>query len=405
MLIKLGWRNLWRNKLRTGIMLAAMVFGLVSVIGVMGFINGMIDSMVNNAIAWQTSHIQVHNKRYIDNPQIKDTLVNSEELLKAIQTHPEVTDYAARFLADGMVASARSTRGVRINGIELAQEARVTPLATHIIDGQWLDESGRNPALVSQKTAQRLRLKVGSKVVLTFSDLQGEVAGAAFRVKGIFKTPSSAFDDGNLFVRKADLQALAGMRGIHEIAILTAKDADLAKVSAELQQATQAENQVRTWREVQPLLASLLSQMGVSNGIMLGVFVLALAFGIVNIMLMSVFERTREFGVLMAVGMQKHKIRNLIIFETALLGFTGSALGIIGAILLISLLQHTGLPLGALAEGLGGFGIDTTVYPRVGVGNYLATLVTVVGASMLAALYPARQILKRRPVDAMADKH
>ena len=405
MLAKLAWRNLWRNKLRTGIMLSAMVFGLIGVAAMMGFVTGMYGNMIHNAIAWQTSHIQIHNTRYLTDPNINATIADSQALLDTIAQQPGIKAWSPRFLADGMVASARSARGVRINGIAPDLEARVTPLADSIREGEWLSPEGRYPVLVSSKTAERLRLKIGSKVVLTLTSAAGEVTGGAFRVRGIFKTPSSAFDEGNVFVRRADLVALAGIGGIHEIAILLANDNDAFSMRDVLQAQTSEQNTVRDWQQVQPMLASMIKQMGPSNAIVLGIFVTALGFGIVNIMLMSVFERTREFGVLMAVGMQKHKIFLLIMLETAWLGISGALLGIAGSIGLVHVLQRTGIPLGRMAEGLGAFGVDTTLYPQVSFSDYQMIFITVVAASLLAALYPARQILKQRPVDAMAEKH
>lgn len=306
-----------------------------------------------------------------------------------------------------MVASARSNRGVRINGIDTQAESTVTPLADNITQGEWLSEEGRNPVLVSEKTASRLKLRIGSKVVLTFTDASGDVSGAAFRVRGIFKTPSTSFDDSNVFVRRADLTALAGIEGAHEVAVLLDSD-DAAMLQAKRLRSDEAipvGNRIRDWQQVQPLLASLINQQGLSNAIMLGIFVVAMGFGIVNIMLMSVFERTHEFGVLMAVGMQKHRVFILIMLETAWLGITGAGLGLLASLIVIGVLQYTGIPLGAMAEGLGAFGVDTLLYPQVTFTEYLMIFFTVVAASLLAALYPARQILKQRPVDAMADKH
>ncbi|WP_064605135.1 ABC transporter permease [Photobacterium sp. J15] len=405
MLVKLAWRNLWRNKIRTGIMLSAMVFGLIGAVSMMGFVTGMYASMIHNAIAWQTSHIQVHNSRYLNDPDINATIVDASQLQQAIAELTDVKAWSARFVADGMVASARSARGVRITGVEPDAEAQVTPIAESIEQGEWLSDEGRNPVLVSVKMAERLRLKLGSKVVLTLTSASGEVTGGAFRVRGIFKTPSSAFDDGNVFVRRTDLSALAGIDGVHEVAILLGNDNDAFAFKDELQAQISSQNTVRDWQEVQPMLASIIKQMGPSNAIMLGIYVVALAFGIVNIMLMSVFERTREFGVLMAVGMQKHKVFLLIMLETTCLGVSGAVLGILGSIGLVAVFQQTGIPLGKMAEGLGAFGVDTTLYPQVSVSDYQMVFITVVAASVLAALYPAHQILKKRPVDAMAEKH
>ncbi|MBY6185136.1 ABC transporter permease [Marinobacter hydrocarbonoclasticus] len=410
MLVKLAWRNLWRNKVRTAIMLGAMTFGLVGVVVMVGFITGLYGNMIQNAIAWQTSHLQVQNTRYLTHPDIQDTLAMPDALARWLDSQPDITAWSGRFIADGMVASARSTRGIRINGVIPAQEAVVTPVASHIIEGAWLDEQGRNPVVLSAKTAERLRLKVNTKVVLTFTDPEGEVTGAAFRVRGIYRSPISAFDDANLFVRQSDLTQLAHMQGVHELAILTRDGGALPHpltdtLKQQLGGIAGPDAQVRDWQTVQPMLAAIISQMGVSNAIILGIYVLAMSFGIVNVMLMSVFERTREFGVLMAVGMTKPRIFALILLEASLLGLCGGALGVTLAYALMGWLGRVGIPLGSMADGLSAFGADSLLYPQVAPSDYLMVLLTVLAASLLSALYPARQILKQRPVDAMAQRY
>ncbi|WP_028109788.1 ABC transporter permease [Ferrimonas futtsuensis] len=410
MLIKLAWRNLWRNPLRTGILLATMVFGLTGVITLMGFLTGMYANMIDNAIAWQTSHLQVQRAGYRENPEISRTIVDPEPILNALGHNPDVAAVSARFLTQGMVASARSSRGVLIRGVTPTDEAQVTPVASHLVEGQWLDDQGRNPVVLSRRTAERLKLRLGSKVVITFSDRSGDVTGAAFRVRGLFQTPSSQFDDNNLYVRRSDLHSLAGLEGVHEIAIrLTESDfrdqRDLDRVRHALRSQSAPGNSIDAWGEIQPMLASILSQSGVSNGIILGVYVTAMGLGIINIMLMSVFERTREFGMLMAVGMPKGRIFLLILLETTLLGCSGGLLGVILSALLMMILAHTGINLQLMAEGLAAFGVDTLLYPRVELTEYLMVFVTVALTAMLAALYPARQILRKQPVDAMSEKH
>ncbi|UYI49317.1 ABC transporter permease [Vibrio natriegens] len=410
MLIKLAWRNLWRNKLRTSIMIGAMVFGLMGVIAMIGFMNGLVDSMIKNAISWQTSHLQIHQNQYLVNPELEQTIPDAHVIAATLANQQQVKAVAERFLVDGMIASARSTRGIRINGIDIVQEPLITPLAQHIQQGQWLDADGRNPILVSQKTAKRLNLRVGSKVIVTLSDINGDVSGAAFRVRGIFKTPSSTFDDGNAYVRKADLEKVAGLKGTHEISILlNSNDEKVLEKTKRFTQTllsntTKDHLVVRKWEEIQPLLSTMMSSMDISNQVMLVVFVLAMMLGIINIMLMSVFERTREFGVLMAVGMQQHKIRLLIILETLFLGLSGCMFGLIGSAIMLKILSITGLSLSGLADGLGAYGVDTLLFPRVSFYEYQMIIVAIFVASLFAAWYPSRQILKHRPVDAMAEK-
>ena len=405
MLVKLAWKNLWRNKIRTSTVLGAVVFGLVGVTLMIGFMNGMIDNMIGNAIKWQTSHLQIQQKSYRENPEINKVLEQESQLKKLLNSLPEIKAWTSRQLAQGMIASAHSTRGITIMGVDLTSEVLLTPIAENIVVGHWLTNQGRNPIVVSSKTAQRLKLRLGSKVVLTFTDVSGDVAGAAFRVFGIFKSPSSAFDDNHLFTRKDDLKALSGIKEDHQIAILLRDDGQLATVKTKIAQQLSPHNIVQNWREIQPMLAIMIASMGSSNLIILVIFIVAMSFGIVNIVLMSVFERTREFGVLMAVGMRKSQILTLILFESTLLGVIGGCLGVIVSWIILVVLQVTGLPLTAMAEGLSAMGIDSLLYPQVGTSDYLCIFTMVVLASFLAGFYPARQILKKRPVDAMLEKH
>lgn len=394
-------------------MLGAMIFGVVGVMLMMGFMNGIIDNLVKNTIQWQTSHIQIHQKNYALNPDINLVIDNEPEITKWLEQAPQVKAWTSRTLVNGMIASARSTCGIQVNGIDLESEPKITPIAEHILEGEWLDDKGRNPILVSQKTADRLKLRVGSKIVLTFTDTTGEVTGAAFRVRGIFKTSSSTFDDANVYVRKTDIQQLGQVYFDHEIAILLHAEDQVSAFSDQLNKTfsapslnnhSKSNNIVQDWLQLQPLLSTMMSSMDAGNQVILVIFVIAMGFGIINILLMSVFERTREFGVLMAVGMKKGNIRRLIILESGFIGLIGAGSGVICALFLMFILNQTGIPLEAMAEGLNAFGIDSVLYPSVSFSDYVTVFVMVWCVSVLAGLYPAHQIIKKKPVEAMAEK-
>ena len=405
MLFKLAWKNVWRNRLRSGIMVAAMVFGLLGVILMVGFVKAMTDNMLENAIKYQTAHLQIHNPGFLINEELHAWLPEADAMAAELRVIPGIEGVTVRHVVDGMLASAASTRGVRINGVIAADEAVVTNLEESLVQGSMLPEKGRNPILVSRRSADKLNLRLKSKVVLTFSDLNGEVSGAAFRVCGFFSTPSTGFDEGNVFVRRADLTGYTGLDQFHEIAIRL-EDGDT--IDAFKQQVTAKAGDrglVQDWGEVQPVLAAMKGTMGISNAIIIGVFVTALGFGIINIMLMSVFERTREFAMLMAVGMTGGKVLRLVVMESLMLGGVGSLLGLAASIIMIAITGTVGLPFGRMAEGLGAFGLDAVLYPEVAATTYLGTLAVLLVTSVLAALYPARQILKKRLSEALAEKH
>ncbi|MFA0474292.1 ABC transporter permease [Vibrio breoganii] len=405
MLIKLAWRNLWRTPLRTSTILLAIVIGVLSVILMIGFMSGLMTNMLGNAIQWQTNAIQIHHPDYSLEPDVNLVISDTESIQALIQDEKAITAYSERHIVTGMIASARANRGIRVLGVSPEQEAQVTPIEDKLVAGQWLSGEGRNPIVLSNKLADRLKLRLGSKVVLTFSDTHGEVTGGAFRVRGIFISPSASFDDNSVFVRISDLTELTGVSGIHEIAIAM-DDYQLAPALAtRLSDLLNAEVSVENWQTLQPYLKTLISSMQSFNYLLLVIFVVAMGLGIINIMLMSVFERTQEFGVLMAVGMTPEKVRGLIVLEASFLGLTGAGVGVLLALGITAILQTTGIDLSIASEGLAEFGIDTVFYPQVTSSQYLILAFAVLLVSVLSALYPARQIIKQSPIQAMNDKH
>lgn len=405
MLVTLAWRNVWRNQLRSFIMMAAMVFGLLGVVLMVGFVRAMTVNMVENAIKYQTAHLQIHNPDFLVNEELAAWLADAEQLADDIRKQPGVAAVAVRQVVNGMMASAATTRGVRIHGIDIDQETKVTAVADSLVTGELLSAKGRNAILISQRSARKLNLRIGSKVVLTFSDSNGDVAGAAFRVTGMFNTPNSGFDEANVFVRYPDLVKLTGIDQAHEIAIRLVDGDSLGRMKPLLANMAEQQGKVRDWGEIQPMLATMTGTMDISNTIMIAVFILALGFGIVNIMLMSVFERSREFGMLMAIGMTGSRVLRLVVLESLLLGSVGGLLGLAASSLLIFIFGRIGLPLGTMAEGLGVYGMDTVLYPEVNFATYLSTFMMIVVTSILAALYPARQILKKNLSEALSEKH
>lgn len=407
MLVKLAWRNIWRNKLRTSILLGVMIFGFMSVVSMMGLLNSFYSNMIDNAIKWQTGHVKIHDSRYLDDPDLHFVLSDFTNLSQVLNQHEMIKVWSSRHLINGMIASARSARGVTINGIDPLMD--IMPISSKVIDGVWLDEDGRNPIMVSKKTSERLNLRVGSKLVLTFSDNKGEMTGAAFRVRGIFKTASTVMDDNNVYVRKADLIKISGVNGVHEVAILLNHIEDSANFVTSFPTFFSVDIDrhwsVQDWQTINPVLKTMADSAGVFNMVFLVIFVVAMAFGIINILLMSVFERTREFGVLMAVGMNKSHIRTLIMLESGIMGLGGTTLGLLGGMALILFFQKTGIDLQQFGEGLNGLGIDSILYPTVSFKEYAAAFITVCVATAVSGLYPAHHILKQSPVDAMSEKH
>jgi ABC-type lipoprotein release transport system permease subunit len=223
-----------------------------------------------------------------------------------------------------------------------------------------------------------------------------------FKVRGVYKTTNSAFDGRFAYVERNILSATAGLQPnqVHEVAVLCT-GIDEGKTAAASLAPSFKSLSVRSWEQVSPEIA-MYAEMGNFMGMIYIVIILfALAFGIVNTMMMSVLERIRELGMLMAIGMNKIRVFTMIMVESILLSLTGGAVGMAISAVILSILSKTGIDFGMWAEGLGALGYSSIIYPKTTVGNYVTITVLVIITGMVASLWPARRALRLKPVEAL----
>jgi ABC-type lipoprotein release transport system permease subunit len=268
-------------------------------------------------------------------------------------------------------------------------------------DGQWFSGEGRNEVLIGEALAQKLRLTTGKKLVITLSDRTGEISSGAFRIRGIFRTASQPFDETNIYIRRTDADRLGAMEGrVVEVAIRLHQDVETDAIAGIINQRF-PELEVKTWRELSPEMELLVVTTGQTIYIFMGIIMLALAFGIINTMLMAILERTREIGMLIALGMARMRIFWMILMETLLLVLAGAPAGMIPAVLTVMYTRKNGIDLSVFSEVLSSFGWDTRVYPFLEVGMLLRVLGLVTLTALLSALLPAKRALRLKPADAL----
>jgi ABC-type lipoprotein release transport system permease subunit len=284
-------------------------------------------------------------------------------------------------------------------------EPATTTFHENVIDGEYLTADIRNPILLGESLSEKLDIGIGNRVVLTFQSVDDELTSASFNVVGIFKTASDAFDERNVRVRSEDLsELLAGKPVYHEIAVML-QDADSSKAFTDDLGAAFPDLAAETWYELSPELRYI-SDFGNSMTfyIML-VILLALAFGILNTMLMAIFERTRELGMLMAVGMSRLRIFVMIMLESVALTLSGAVIGILIAVGFVSRLDDTGIDMAAVGgESLSEFGYDTVIYPIMTGGDYTNIIILVICTAILSAIYPAIKALRIKPAEVVREK-
>ncbi|KPM46854.1 ABC transporter permease [Jiulongibacter sediminis] len=401
MLLKIAWRNIWRNRTRSLIIIIAIMLGLWAGVFLTGFSWGMYDSRIESLIANESSHLQIHNEKFRQEYMSKHVIQDAEQYEEILDKDENVEAYSSRLVVNAMVASSRSSSGIRVSGVDTTAENQTTALNEKVVEGDYFLPRGRNQILVSQKTADKLKLGLRKKLVITFTDTQGELVSASFRIVGIFKSGNSAYDEMNAFVQKKDLDPLLKSNGQpQEIAVLLKDDRQMEALQSELQ-TVNSTSKVENWRELDPLMEYAIDSFDSSMQVIIGIIMLALAFGIVNTMLMSIMDRVREIGMLMAIGLNKAKLFVMIMLETLFLSLVGAPLGMLLAFITILITGKTGIVLKGMESGLEMMGFSSVVYPALLPDQFVKIGIMVLIVTFLAAIFPIIKAIRLDPAKAI----
>lgn len=400
MILTLAWKNIFRSKRRSFVVVGAITVGVWALIFLFSFLNSFNEAYIRNAIKFEHSHIQLHDPEYLTEKELKYTIAEASTLIDYLQTQEQVAAFSTRQIINGMIASSKSSKGIQIYGIEEALEDSLTSLSSLIQEGTYFEQIKRNPILVSQKTADKLNLKIKSKVVLTFQDIDGEITSAAFRVSGIFDSKAPRINEGVVYVRQTDINRLVKSEGVSEIALLLKEEAMITTTKAALKMRYDHLS-IRSFDEIAPEFDLLKQQSVVSKQVLTGIIMLALLFGIVNTMLMTVLERTKEIGMLRSIGMHKRKVFGMIVDETILLALIGAPVGLLFGYLTNLYFGTYGMDLSAYSSSLKSYGYDTIFYPSITASTYPILSFVVVMTSLIGALYPAFKAIQLNPLEAI----
>ena len=404
LLIKIAWRNIWRSKLRSAVVMLAIASGLVGGLFSSAWMNGMAKQRVKDTFSIETAHIQFHNPEFADNFDVKKIIHSTEEKLEELSKIEGIKAVTSRLKTSAMAATANKNMGVTIVGVLPKSEKEVFGLANKIdsTQGDFFDTKKKNSIVISKALATELKARLKSKIVLTFQDYNGEITGAAFKVTGIYKTTNSVWDKMHVFVKDTDLRKVLELPEgqSHEIDILL-DDYDQALVISEQLQKKYPDILSEDWSKIQPYINFITKYMDIMMGVFMLIILGALGFGIVNTMLMVILERTRELGMLMAIGMTKRRVFAMIMYETIFLALVGAAIGEVLSLLLIKYYGNVGIDLSSMAEGLEAIGYNAITFPALEPIRYLQITAMVIVTGILASIYPAIKALKLDPASAI----
>jgi ABC-type lipoprotein release transport system permease subunit len=426
MIFSISWKNIWRSRLRSIIVMTAVAIGMIGGIFTSAIFKGMSDKRTEEAIKYEVSHLQIHHSDYFKNEDINYTIPNTKRILNEIKTYPEIESVSNRLEVPVMIKSSSTGTGVKLVGINPDHEKGVTSIFEAVYDsvdvarelnveknrilkfvqdscGQYFKENTRYKQIViGEKLAEQLKVDIKSKVVTNLQTADGELTGGVFRVVGIYRITNSQFENSMAFVKKDDLHELTGLNegAAHEIAIRLNNDAQLKPIMKKLK-AEFPDVSVMSWKELQPELGMMTEWMNVMLYVIMVIILLALGFGIVNTMLMVVMERVKELGMLMAIGMNRARVFSMIMLETILLSLTGGVIGMGIAALLVNYFGNVGIDLSLFSKGFEAIGFSSILYPQIGLVFYFTITILIIVTAILASIYPALKALKLKPAEAL----
>ena len=403
-IIKIAWRNLWRNKLRTSVIIVSIILGLWGSMFFMALINGMNDNRISSAIDYYLAHIQIHRQGYQEDPKIDKTLAQPEKVLQIIRQTPSVKGYAPHTVLEAMLTTTKGNHGIQLIGVVPEREKTVSEIPQTLVEGTYFTRFKKPSVLIGRALAEKLHLRLNSKVKISFQNTEGDILSYAFRVEGIYKANNAMLEKMRVFIKQSDLTELLNSPDtlIHEI-VVKLKDIKSARRVKKEWQALMPGNQVQTWDEVSPELGYAQEMMATFSYIFMAIILIALSFAIINTMLMAILERKRELGIMVAIGFNKRKLFVMIMLETLFLALIATPVGMYLSYVSIAYFGRHGLTFLDVAKGLEHFGMSATVYTKLPASYYWVITAMTLMTVLLAAVYPAKKSLSNKPIDAIRE--
>jgi ABC-type lipoprotein release transport system permease subunit len=400
LLFRLAWRNVLRNRRRSAVILVAITVGLWAMLVFAGFTRGWSDDVSRNAVETLTGHLQIHAPGYLQDPSVDHVMPAPGEALRNLLDGEAVAAWASRVRVPSVVMSERETAGVTLVGIDPAREKGLSFIAHAVKEGRHLAGAGDGGIVLGRKLAERLGTGLGKRVVVMSQAADHSVVDRGFPVVGLYAADRSITEMTFVFVGREAAQEMLGLgTGVSEVAAAL-RDPSGVGAFVERVRAVAGSADVQPWTTLEPMAQAMVALGEAWIWMFYVVMYIAMAFGLVNTLLMAVLERTREFGLLQALGMRPHLIVRQVLAESSVLLAAGVLAGALLAGATLALL-HDGIDLSALAEGAEMWGMSKVIYPALSASDVVSAIVFIVVLGALASLYPALRAARKVPVEAI----
>ena len=404
---KMAWRNIWRNTRRTILTICAIAFASLLLVFMLSFQFGSYETMINTSVKIQTGHLQIQAQEFQEKKNIRQVVPEPEKIAAILKTIPNIAAYTFRGQAFALISSNERTYGVAVTGIDPDREADVSRLKSLIREGDFLTAEDTDQALIGRLLAQNLRVKLGDELTVLGQGRDGSIAATVVQIKGIFSSGISDFDRAAIHIPLKTFQEVYSMQGaVHEVVVIADSLRNINAIKTSVETALSSLNvkkplMVLDWDELMPGLRQSIEMDLISGLIFYLLLVLVVAFSILNTFLMAIFERTREFGVLMAIGTTPGRLTKVLLIESMTMTLIGIVTGIIVGSMITLYFQVHGIDFSGASELLSQFGITGRMYPKLSLLSAVSGPLAVLVITFFTALYPALKVRRMRPVEAM----
>jgi ABC-type lipoprotein release transport system permease subunit len=400
-IVMLAWRNLWRNHRRTIVMLAAISVAVWAMIFMVALSRGMVSDMVHDGLRTLPGHVQAHHPQYRDDPSVSNLLPMSGAEIKAAFANTDFAGWAARVRVPAIISSERESRGVTLLGVDPLQEVSISAIGSKVVAGRSLESAADNGVVIGRKLAEKLDTEIGKRIVLMSQDPDNDIADRGFRIIGLFKANLAANEEAFVFAGKNAVQKMLLIGDqVSEVAVVGDDYRNVASLQANVSARLGDATETLAWQDLNSYLASMVRVMDGFVLVWMIVIFLALSFGLVNTLAMAVFERVREIGLMLALGMRPASILGQIVVESFFLLTLGLIIGNALSIASIIPLQD-GIDISAVAQGMEMMGASSILYPELLVKDIVTANIVVLLLGFIASLSPAWRASRYEPIEAI----
>ena len=401
--IRLAWRNIWRNKRRTLLTAASIFLAIFLALLVRSMQTGMFDRLIDISIRSYTGHIQIHKNGYWDDKDINNSMEISDSLMKVITSTKNIDKAVPRLEYFALASYGKQTKGAMLTGTDPVKENALTNLSAKIIKGRYLDSSGKG-IVVAEGLASYLGLTVGDTLVLIGQGFHGVSAAGKYKVIGILHYPSPQLNNQLVYMNLSTAQDFFGAENrITSLSLILKNPDEINAAIADLKERTTGQNfEIMRWDEIMVEVMQQLKAKTTSGLLIIGILYMIVGFGIFGTVIMMTNERSKEFGVIVSVGMQKSRLAVITVLEMILIGLMGILSGVIAAMpIIIYYHLHPIRMWGSMAQAFTSFGIEPIMPLAVKPYFILENVVFILFMVLITCIYPVRKIFKLRVVDAL----